>query len=198
MITELFILSGVLFWVLFGVFSLIWLTCVENEKGGASIVFALIFLGGWFLFGDLGALVTENWLRLVYYPLGYAACGIIYSVIKWYCLVAELRADYKKRLAQFKVDNELPLDGLLPIDARNKWCDTVMYDFRRTGMHYNKETGKVSPPTFRAHDDQLILWSVFWPWSLLWLLIREPIVRTIRWLSTLYERMATAMFKDID
>jgi hypothetical protein len=199
MAVEWFVASGILFWILFGIFSLIWISCVEREKGGPALVLLGIFFGIWFICGDLGGLIKENPWRLLWYPLGYLAGGIVWALPKWYLLVTGLRRQYKKAKRVFKEEKDVPIDGPIPKKLWEDWSERVRFSsMDKYGMSFEVKTGKLHPPDFMHNDDRLICWCAFWPWSVFWTVIREPFVRIVDFLSNSFELIANIVFRNMD
>jgi len=56
-------------------------------------------------------------------------------------------------------------------------------------------------PTAKEYKSEIIVWMSYWPWSMTWTLLNDPIKRFFNFIylkfSTLYQKLSDRIFKDI-
>lgn len=50
--------------------------------------------------------------------------------------------------------------------------------------------------------DRILVWAMFWPWSMLWTVVNDPVKEFFEWLITefqgVYQRISDWAFKGVD
>lgn len=175
--------GGVLFWILVAIVCIWLFVAVEYEKWGwATIsVIATFALLGWL--GDFSI-----WNVAVNHPLlavacagGYVLLGIGWSFGKWYFFVLNMRDKHLEAVARLK--------GLLAHRGKAFARDVN----RRTG--YEK-------PVAKEHKGRILTWMIYWPWSLVWTILNDPIKKFFKYifrkLQATYQRIADRAYAGVE
>ena len=190
-----FVVGGWWFFALCGLAVVLLFLAVETD----SPFWAALTLGGYFaalaLLGDFNVL---DWLqahpwKALTYAGAFFGIGTVWSVAKWWFYVRERRDDYNQKKLKFikrhnlglKVTDAIPEDKLLEYDG---WIGSM-----RIG---------VARPDPSAHKSRIMTWMVYWPWSMLWTLINDPIKKLFKAIYAriegVYERISDRLFGDVD
>lgn len=174
--------GGVLFWIIFAVFMIAIITCVEEfEKDGYNRANF-----GWPIFLNLVVIALFyffykeqfNWglttAQIILYACVYLFIGIAWSFFKWLKLVK-----YKYRKYQLGVDS-----------------------YNKTPRYSSKPEIENFRPKVSQEKDQLTSWIVFWPYSV----VRYAFVsflgdimdQIIKWFTGVYNTITTSQFKPIE
>ena len=146
------------FWVLLILVSILLLVFIEYEEGGAATLTLLCFLWIQQLFGvNIVHYTCTHTLRIVVGILGYLLAGVVWGVVKWWFFVKDRRYKYDEEYSKF---------------LENKGVGW-------TWDEYVKAHG-LGKPTASEHKERILEWMSFWPWSLLWTLINDPIRKAFR------------------
>jgi hypothetical protein len=66
-----------------------------------------------------------------------------------------------------------------------------------TGAVYGSKT-----PTAADHRDDIIMWMSFWPFSVWWRILKDPVrwafVSLFEWFQSGFDRIAKSMFADVE
>lgn len=205
------------FWIVsFGMFCLI-LALAENEQNwwaGISVLSFLLLMqwaGTWDFLGH--PLQTLIWF-LVYFVI-----GAFWSVAKWISLLYSKKDQLKNLLKTFIVyaaglencnsdDREALLDVKKVGDlSRGQFVSFVVFAGQRgyRANPYDVTSSATSPscllPDRSYYKDRFVGWLLWWPTSMFWTLLNDPLIRLARWvvtrLGTFYDRLAAAVFKDL-
>jgi len=204
MIFEWFLLGTFAFWVLFLVFTLIFILCAENDgkSVGATVVATVVFLLFLVLAGDLAAWFSANYWRLLY-VLAWPLVGLAWSFPKWIIFLRQTARDYGKLLKAFISRRGLSEDPKLwnEKDRENFADDWALQRLEGdTHLNFNRNTGALTAPDFQDNVDRVVVWVLLWPWSMLWTAIRDGVIRATRWvvetLGVVYQRISDWAFKD--
>lgn len=110
--------------------------------------------------------------------IGYFVAGTLWSVGKWYLFVKSRRAKYDEARAAWE---------LLPISARRhgsgskrdnalgceKWEQSDVY-----ARFSNYGSGLA--PLVRDNKKRVLIWMCYWPWSMIWTVINDPIKKAFK------------------
>ncbi len=153
------------FWILLSVAVILIITALEKESfGGASATFigAIILiacLGSGKDLRGVGEWIIANPGTSSLVILGYALLGVIWSFIKWYMYLVDIRMQ--------------------------RGTNKVAADKDKNIARYNKST--------------IMSWMCYWPLSMLWTLINNPIKRFFNYIfesiSGSYQRLADRVLK---
>lgn len=157
--------------------------------------------------------IEYNWMTIIMYSIGYFAIGAISSVIKWFSYVYQKRdryIDIKKRWIQ-QYYNKYPSTSVdIDIDGntsnqeiKNRISAEDYSDYYsflvRHGILTESYNNTTIIPDWTKHKED-ILWSIlWWPASLLWTLLNDPVVRLAKFirskLGNVYQQVANKVFK---
>jgi len=196
MFAEWIVLGSLLFWILLGLISLLLIMFVEEEAGGPGAFVLGLFLVAWLLVGDLPELITTKPWHIAGLAVGYIAIGVAWCWPKWLFLLNRLRIEYKNELARFLKRNNAEE---VTEELRESWSSIVESSWKwNYGMSFSAETGKLTPPSFEKNRSRLIVWAAYWPWSMFWTLLRDPIKWIVDLCGELFQKTSEWMFRGFE
>lgn len=151
-----------------------------QEKGWGN--FAVVFLGilVFAFMGDWRSAVANiqahPWV-IVKYVASYVIIGVAWSLLKW---MSYTRA-YAKVYSAFKAKYELN-NGLKVADLTGQ----PLADFKETVIN---RFGPI--PSISNKADDLLYWMTYWPVSMVWFMLRNP----VQWLMTHIMDLVSEGFK---
>lgn len=123
--------------------------------------------------------VLSAWRELGLLTLAYFAAGAVWSVLKWYSYVHQLRTAYDKYIKS---------------GGQRKDAAEYVYSY-----HDRK---KSIPPDPSEHASTLVMWMGHWPFSLLWTIINDPVRRILNGMANqlrgVYRAIANQAFAGIE
>lgn len=176
---ELFVTGTWGFWALVMLETALLIVLIEWGKGRwATLSFvvtllALHFLGDWNVPGYL----REHPLILLGGAAGYFGLGTLWGVVKWWLYVRDQRAQYDELRADFC--HEFKVEGAIPERLQSRWQERLQTAARR-GRRIEIR------PKARQHKGRILTWMSYWPWSLAWTALNDPIHKAFR---TIYYHM---------
>ncbi len=165
--TELLVLGGFWFWALLAAATALLLVALECRQAFWAVVAVVVPL---LLLQFLGGIPVLLWPwrhpgASLLAGIGYFLAGALWSIAKWWFHVAAQRRRYDEIRQTFCRERELKHGSPIPADSQS--------DFR------NALYGVEVPPRARDHKGEIFLWIGYWPWSVLWTLLNDPIRRLI-------------------
>ena len=139
-------------------------------------------------FSTLGFFVVHHPYQLAGWVLGYFALGAGYGVVKWTSIVHEALERYNEKKAEWLHGRTMTVPGAIttPEEALT-FQKSLDSDLRE-------------PPQARQHKGDILVWMMYWPFSGLWWLINNPVVRIFRFivarLSGVMQSISDRMFKN--
>ena len=207
MITILLAIDGIAFLVVLAILSIIFiiLSAVDEPSPQGSSIVLLITLALATLFTDAGpAAWASPWLTLSYVG-GYFAIGCIYSIfLRWplylYGLRRETQAARKEILSRHGIEaSDLTKNKV----ALKDWTSKIYEIGRYNGMRVNDD-GILTPPQYHDNKARVLTWAILWPWNILWVCVRKPIIwifeelLNLQILKRISQAMSNWMFKDFN
>lgn len=194
-----FALWAVGWWIVMiaGAITLLTLTEFESYAWTGIVFFGLLAFLQLSSFNILGW-ITANPVSFVVLIAGYAAVGVVYSMLKWrFSFLRRERERYDELESKFKEvadsDDRVKV-GTYRNEEDNDTIDKAAW-LSRAGWCW--ETVKV-----RYNKARITAWIGYWPWSLLWTLIDDPIRKMAEWLYATfkgwYEALQANAFKGVD
>jgi hypothetical protein len=170
--TEIFVVGSPWFWLLLAAEAALLIAFIEWGKGWfatLSLVGTLALLQ-WL--GDVNVLgfVNHHPLLLVLGVVGYFALGTVWSVARWWLHVREERLRYDEARADFCHDHEL--DGSIPESLQEDWQAYLKSRKRRVEIR----------PKARRHKGRILMWMAYWPWSMFWTILNDPVRKAFRFI----------------
>lgn len=194
-ITPVFILFSVWWWVLVSVTLLFSLIFVANEKFAVGWVPLLFLFGGLIVFGDPN--ITISWWTVLWGVLGYIICGTAWGIIKWYLFVSRRYSLYKEALHYWLSSRDLtevPDELLADFRTYLRLYDEVFID-----LHY--DTLKLIPNP-QDYKHKILGWMTYWPLSLFWTVCSDFIIRLFDIIRVVCIKLMTSIsewvFKGVD
>ena len=121
----------------------------------------------------------------------YFILGGINSILEWFLFMKNLRVRYDETRKKFGENHNIELSGPIPDEFKDKWRN-----FRLTYWQYNE-----SKPLPSNHKSEIYGWIIFWPFSIIWRIIHDPITRILKFvymrLLGIYESISDRYFSDI-
>jgi len=142
---------------------------VECEWGMASLVSLGIFIFCLWWLADIPiwSWVKENPGQLSKYIGAYIVIGLVYSFIKYYFILNKLKTFVKKCRKEW---DEKSFKSQLP---------NHITDFKGYVQHKSEYGQNTS---FESSAKKLSFWAAFWPTSLFWTMLNDPIRKFFNWL----------------
>jgi len=185
---EFFVFGTIWFWLLLGAVTIVLFALIENDRFGWATFSLLLAAAVLHLFGDVNvfAFAREQPLTALLLAGGYAAAGTFWGLGKWFFFVQRERRRYEHQKAEFLRSKGVS-GNVVPPELKQAWrkeCGGVTYqtvsddpDRCRKGVYPVNMAPKASD-----HRGQIIGWMIYWPWSLVWTLINDPVVRLFKWI----------------
>lgn len=164
---------------------------VECEKTVAAGFCLIATLVAFYLCGNGGMLtwVKDNPLHLLYYFLTYLGVACVWGVIKWTLFVHGENDKYNDAKAKFLKDNDATE---MTQALKEKWTEHAKEGSYSRYSSYEGVKFIFPAPEARDHKGRVIGWMTYWPWSLFWTMINDPIRKLMRFL---YNRISGLLNK---
>lgn len=138
--------------------------------GLVGLAFVLLTLEWVFRIPVWDTIRQDPWSILVYL-VGYVGVGVLWSFPKWWFYVRKVRDAYLADMLKYKVGNGLdPAQKLTPDQARD-------FTGRYTYRPENRTWSQVLPIQVSQNKTKVLTWMVYWPTSMVWTIIDQPIKR---------------------
>lgn len=169
------------FWVLLALASCLLIGLLEFTKSGwatftlfATLV--ILYWAGNFTFHWIG----EHPYLFALYILGYLVTGAGWAIFKWWRFVVNLVEKYNDRKSKFLKERRIR-EVVIPDEFKAEWARHVR-DFYDRYQPYTVQVlnDGIVPPDPNNHKEEIYLWITFWPWSMLWFVLDEPVRKTVR------------------
>jgi len=182
---ELLAFGSIWFWVFFSAIFIIMLYYVEEMNGvGATLtatitIILLYFLGNRGHISSASKAIADNPGTTFLCLSGYFVAGTVWGILKWY---------------------------LFLIGKRDEAIEAVKNKAYRSGVPFAKAEeaygSKILPPKASEHKSAIIVWMVYWPFSVPWTIINDPIKRIFRYIfnriSDFLEKMSKWVFRPVE
>lgn len=180
-LAELFVLWSLPFWLLLVAECAVLFWAVSCRRGFVALFSLLLFAAIIQFFGGVPILQTlwHNPLTALAALAGWLAVSVPWAFTKWWLFVTNNSNRYDEILADFRTQ---PGNADLPADVNDftpeqkvDWKEYFdqhcypddWYEYRRVEFY----------PKVRDHKADVMTWMTFWPWSLLWTLLNDPVRR---------------------
>ena len=190
---TLLVFGSVGFWILVSLVALLifWMTEIE-QPGWATLMLIVTFVALAYL-GDfnLWHAIKGNPMGAIVACAAYVGVGAAWSVGKWWFFVHACRAIYQEVRDEFMERYNLDKSGDIP--------DHQKQDFQFKVEHGSKEAAK---PLIRENKSRITIWMTYWPWSMTWTLINDPVKKMFRWvyhqLQAVYQSIADHGYRSVE
>jgi len=191
----MFVLWSIGFWILISVVSIAVLIAVEVENVGiatAALIAAFCMLAWWGDFNLVREVVAHPSL-LAMIVAGYFVAGTVWSIIKWWFFVKDKLYRYNEAKREFLRTNGFKDTSQVPDQLLKRW----RY-YAHDGRH---DDWSAKTPQVRQNKGRILTWMIYWPWSMAWTVINDPIKklfkRIYRAVSGMLQRIADITCKDV-
>ena len=185
---------GLIFWIVAFIALASLLAAKEGEhyKISAGITvgafLVLLYLGGSTI-KQAFFWVVNNPTTLVEYIFAYAVLGIVWSLVKWVFHLWRIR----DRLIDYRQKENIKSGVSLNEDQRK-----AFFFYARDIMG---KTADSLPPRARENKARITSWMIYWPISMPWTLVNEPVKRFFTFayyrLAGILEGISTRMFRGL-
>lgn len=177
MLITLFALGTFWFWVLVAVHFCVLLALIEYEKTGWATFTMIATFAALYFLGDFNVITAalRNPGLTAALAGGYFAAGTAWSVAKWWFFVRRCREDYDKQKAEFLRHNGIE-GTAIPDNLKTKWKESLGYGY---GRNSHRRSDNVIPKA-GDHKSRIMAWMCYWPWSMVWTLINDPVKRVFK------------------
>lgn len=190
LLADVIAIGSIGFWIGLAVFGIIISELSDRDKGiNATIVAIIVFLGWFWLENiDPARWIAENPKIAILAILGYIVTGVLWGVLKWWLYCIGVRRNIEALAKEFRQQYKLGPDA----DIQKEWQS---YLWRHTSSDSIE-------PSAHKNKSRIILWMSYWPCSMLWTLINDPVRRIFLYeyylLGKLFQDISNAIFKDFD
>jgi hypothetical protein len=190
---PIFLVGSVWFFALVGVVCIALLVAIETESPFWAALTLVGFCCAMHFFGDFNAFgwALDNPFETLSYVGGYFAAGAFWSVCKWWFFVRNKRDKYNEVKYNFIRDNKLKIGVKDVMPAENR------KDFRTLLRHTD-----TSMPEARQNKSRIMTWMTYWPWSMVWTMINDPIKKLFRMLylrmQRIYEKISESIWSGVE
>jgi hypothetical protein len=173
------------------------------EEDGAKATITLI-LGALFLQFiarfDLLEYIREQPFTLLAYAGLYVAVGAGWSVLKWRFYVKSQRRIYDQLRKAFCAEHDITAD--FTDDQKRRWVDYLESHYRvgrGPFRHYSSSSTSKVIPDVTENKAAILRWMTYWPFSMLFTLLNDPVRRLFEWvyesLGKTLQAMANRAFR---
>lgn len=178
-LSTLFVIGSIPFWILTAAALIAILVAVENEKGFFATVSVGLYVGLLHLLGDanLIAWTREHWKLCATLAVAYLIAGTVWGVVKWAFYTRKLAHETEETYLNTKrnflrskgiVFENLTIEDPVPENLREAWRTYLRDD-------YSARQITMEPPQVSQHKARIMGWMMFWPVSLTWTLLNDPV-----------------------
>jgi hypothetical protein len=208
MIYVLLAVDGFVFLSLLAIASIIFiaLSAIDDPNPTASSVVLAVSIAFLMLFTNAGQSVLEHPWLTVLYIVGYFVVGCVYSMfLRWPMYLRGLRKRLSRAKEDFLKSHSAAVSTAITPDFNGfkDWQTIVATVGHGNGMRLNSD-GKLVPPQYHDNKARLTTWGVVWPWNLLWVIVRKPIIwifeelLSLEILKRICQAMSNWTFKDFN
>jgi hypothetical protein len=170
---EFFAVGSVGFWALVVLETGLLIFLIEWGRGVFATASLAVTMALLYFLGDVNFLgfVIHHPVTLVLGLVVYFAAGTVWSVAKWWLFVRDMRTRYDDLRADFCQEHNL--DGTITEQLQPLWLERLESSGRR-GRRIEIR------PRARKHRGQVVAWMAYWPWSLAWTVLNDPVRKSCR------------------
>lgn len=200
---ELFVFGSFGFWTLMIIATVILMICLENNAASGA---TFVFIGSLFLLDQFGnlpilSIIHNNPLITILSITAYFAVGTVWSVAKWFFYVRNEKQLYDEMKQKFIAFNkiDITINDPIPDNWKQKWKEQTTW---RLAEHERIDIN----PKINEHKAQIYMWISYWPLSLVWTMIDDPIRKILKniyknisdWLQSISDRYFKDVKKDFE
>lgn len=194
---DLIILGSFWFWILLAALLVEVTILCEQNHGLAAFVSIAAFTMLLQLFGNFDILgyIWQNPLYIFGYAILYYLIGISYSIFKWKLFCNNKRDKYNAIKNKFLKSNNIS-GTAIPQHLIKEWNWELHCEVNSDDLNEYKNGIQ-----FHNYIEQCITWALYWPCSLLWTLLDDPLRKlftyTINQIKNIYDSIAARTMTDI-
>lgn len=180
------------------------LSLVVWERPYSALISFLVSAGvADFFFGTgIYATVWHQPITAVGFVLAYIGLGVAWSFPKWWFYVRRIRDQYTDALQRYKRHARIPLEQKLTQDQIDGFFRHVHeYGYMST-EGYRESWSTVMPVQASKNKNKILVWMMYWPFSLVWTLIDEPFKKAFYFLfdqiKGLYQSISERAFAGVE
>jgi hypothetical protein len=193
---EIFVMGSAWFWLLLLGETILLVLLLEYDQGAiATLAFVATLLLLQFL-GDVdifGYGIRHPW-TVALGAAAYLVVGTGWAIAKWWFYVRERRAWYEELRAAFVQVHGLERQSPLPEDLQPCW-QRCLVAARRHGQRME------APPLAAQHKPRILWWMSYWPWSLAWTMLKDPVRKAFlsiyHQIADYLQEIADKAFRDV-
>lgn len=135
---------------------------------------------------------------------GYVLAGVAWSFPKWWFYVRRIRDQYTESLAGFKRQHHITSEQKLTPDQIHKFYnDNYFYGYDNGDEQRNRQPwSQVMPVQASKNKNKILVWMMYWPFSLVWTLIDEPFKKAFYFIfdqiKGLYQAISEKAFAGVE
>jgi hypothetical protein len=192
---ELFVVGTAWFWILIGIEVIVLFFCTAKELAGLALVSILAVLLALHFMGNVDVVgpVVNNPGTVALLIASYFLTGTIWSVCKWWFYVKERSRKYSSFRRRFLKNNQANETGEIPDGLKTKLKEEFQRQFGWDSAF---------KPRASEQKGRILFWMTWWPFSLTWTLINDPITRTFtaiyNGIAGLLQKISDSAFKEFD
>ena len=167
------------FWSVFAAVCIALFVFIDDDEGteasGVLFSFALLLQ----LFGDFKpfSYLYHHPLATLQWAIVYLALGSLWSIAKWWFYVTKQRDHYNDKRRKFLREEGVKGDEI-PSNLKYRWTNLAP-----------------AKPDIYKEKQRVVRWMSFWPWSMVWTLINDPVKK---FFNAVYRRMQGLLQKIAD
>lgn len=165
------------FWLFVGISCfVIW--AVDKENGWGAF-FGLVAAGLVAHFAHVVDFhsVFSSWQSVLMYIGLYVAVGIVWSFVKWAFYTNNWANEQVERIKTARADflkKKNVESDTVPDSMKDDWMQ-FRQEFFRTKDEYGRKINFSEEITVLSNVERILIWCLYWPFSMLWTLIDDPI-----------------------
>jgi hypothetical protein len=194
MLIEALAVGTFWFWALVVGVNVGLLAWIENECGGWATWGVIATLAAFQFLGDVPVFgwVVANPHVVLAGAGAYLLVGVLWATARWWFHVKKARRLYDELRAGFVAKHGLDPAAPIPDHLKQEFWNAVRYGDDKVELK----------PKVADHKERIYLWLGFWPWSMTWTLINDPVMRAIRWaydsIKATLQRISDRVWKGTD
>lgn len=175
---------GLIGWIIFAAIIIGVTVSVDRESsGGAFFIFLIGALGLYIIGGGTPpalwhAITHADYGGLLGFIVLFSLVGVVWAVVKWFFFLVAVRDELKIFRAQYSITDALT--GKQMTEAKSFIQNRV--------DHFGYQNDL--PPRVRDNKGRIMFWMVWWPFSMPWTLINEPVKK---FFTFIYNRISGAL-----
>lgn len=155
----------------------------DGVKATVTLILGALFLQ-FIAKYDLVTFAKEQPFTLLLYGGLYVVLGLAWSVIKWAVYVKAQRRSYDRIRREFCTSRRIHQGDNFTPGEKKAWAEHLRShysDGRKTFKHYSSSDATIIIPDVTENKAAIIRWMTYWPFSMLYTLLNDPVRRLFEW-----------------